>query len=251
MQTTIQNDTQVDIQESQQALKKHTARADCFALVQVLLQVPNSELCNGLAQSLILCDVRAICEELDIDSSSVNEVSTLFENLQATLKKSDDHVSVLRREYTRLFSHPKKAVVPFYESLFNDAERVLAGKRSTMARHFVNPIAMAAERSYKEAGLSTGADLSIPADCITTELEFMGYLHMQAAQALIEGNEDKLTHSNNQRHDFWEQHVVSWMPRFFERCMEEDQVGLYAAVGALGKLLLSSEVEGLAQEPLS
>lgn len=247
MQTTIQSTSSLDTQKKHQELKRHTASSDYYALLRLLLQAPNRELIGGLVQGLIFDDFKSICEELNIDRESTDEMRSLFASLHSSLDDSEETQSTLRREYTRLFSHPKKPLIPFFESTFIDAERVRSGKRSTQARLFVNPIAMAAERSYKEAGLSIGAHLNLPADCITTELEFMGYLHTQIAQALMDGDEAKVAHTNELMSDFWENHIATWIPRFSERCIEEDQTGLYSAVGAMSKLLFSYETERLAE----
>ncbi len=227
-----------------QAAIRHMASADFYDLIALLLEVPTPEGVALLARPELAEDFGAIASELGVSAERAAALTQRFAAMSESLSRHEDALGLLRREYTRLFSHPKKPVIQLYEGVFVDEELVRAGKPSTHAFLFVNPSAEEAERSYKEAGFARTHKSSVPADSVITELQFMGQLHLAAAKADIEYDAPAAAAAAARLEGFASQRIVRWVPRFFERCVEESRVELYALLGEAGGLLM--EVEGFA-----
>ena len=233
-------DISTTISSYEQALEHHTALSDYYALVRLLLQIPASDVVESVKEGLLADDYRVIAREAGLDSASIAEVLDQLTQVQQELTKAEHSVSFVRREYTRLFTHPQKPQIPLYEGVFLDLELERAGKASTQARLFVNPAAVDAEKLYRAGGLVCNSkDERIPADCITTELAFLEHLHKHVAAAALTDDQSAMTQTFSLIIDFHEHHVSKWIPRFFERCEEESGIEYYRAVGRMGRALTS------------
>lgn len=224
-------------------LKRHTACADYYALLQLFLQPPTPETVKSYGNEHISTDFKAIAEELKMDTSLASEIESGFLESHKELAKAENPLSFIRQEYTRLYSHPVAPLIPFYEGTFADSQRVASGKRSSEARLFVNPSAVDAERLYTEAGLTVSSHATIPADSVTTEIEFIGFLHTVIAKAIIDSDDEAASLANQQLEEFCSTHAARWMPHFFERCKEESIVSLYRNVGIMGQALVDLDIE--------
>ena len=221
---------------------RETALADGYRLLAMLLQFPTNDLVSGMSDGSIARDVEAIAREFGMSASAR---TALVECFSRTLTDPTTPRSVfddLRRERTRLFDHPDRPAICLYEGVFLVEERERAGRASTGTRLFVNPAALDAERCYRQAGLKRSSEINIPADCITTELEFLAHLHRTCAEALTDGDDRAEREARGHLEEFGRLHVAKWFPRFFERCGQESRHALYGAVGALGIALL--DVDG-------
>ena len=220
---------------------RETAIADLYALLALLLQYPTGETMEGLRNGTVKEDLRAIVDEAGFNENDCAAAFADLDELQHALESGSTDLACVRRERTRLFDHPDHPVVKFYEGVFIDDERIKAGLRSTGARLFVNPAALDAERCYRKAGVKRSSDINIPADCITTELEFMAHLHAMKAMALLENDGATSQDAQALMEEFVNLHVAKWFSRFFERCVEESPHALYRAVGTLGRALATVE----------
>ena len=237
MQTTI-GETNIP-----HGVEYHTAVSDCLSLLALLLQFPESELESGLSSGAIAKDVYSILKEAGFPESAAKEAGLLFDNTSVKFNSNPEAFREIRREYTRLFNHPDAPVIKLFEGVFLDDECKRKGKPSTGARLFVNPAALDAERCYRKAGLKKSSSINIPADCITTELEFLSHLHAERAKALAENDGNLLSSTESMIKEFTSIHVNKWIPRFFERCREESRHELYAAVGMLGTLIFEHKTD--------
>lgn len=220
-------------------MARATAEADLCLLLALLLQFPEEKTVAGLADGAVSRDVAAIAGELDADGASIDDVLAPLGRLEADLSSGATSIVEARREYTRLFNHPDGPAVPLFEGVFIDTERLREGEPSVRPRLFVNPAALDAERCYRQAGLKRASDINIPADCISTELEFLAHLHALEAQAMACGDKEKAARAVAWLEEFRRLHVSKWFRRFFERCAEESAYDLYRAVGALGAVGVS------------
>ncbi|MBR2834393.1 MAG: molecular chaperone TorD family protein [Coriobacteriales bacterium] len=219
-----------------------TALADWCSLVAYLLQPPTAEVIDQLQQASMGDDLRAIAFELRMTDEATDKLAGDFDELHRELASTPakEALGTIRREWTRVFVHPKAPIIWPYEGVFCDVERVHAGQKSTESRLFINPAATDAERRYKTAGY-VDADMEYPADFIVTELEFLAILHTQLAQALTTNDAQAAEQIKASFDSFWQEHIVNWMPRFFERCQEECHTTNYMLAGRLGEQLIAAE----------
>ena len=215
------------------------AAADHYTLLALLLQIPDPSTAEMLIDPRLVEDYRAILSELGGDDAEADALAERFGAMQRNLTEEESPLSVVRQEYTRAFAHPRRPPIKIYEALFVDDERAMAGKEISYARLFVSPAAMDAERQYARAGVRCdNSEKRISADCITTELQFMAHLHTLMAKSLIEEDLEKASCVEEWMDDFKEKHVRQWMPRFFERCVEETQHDFYRLTGEMGLTLM-------------
>ena len=156
---------------------RETALADYYAMLAVLSQFPTEDLYSGLIDGSLRQDFLSIAAELSLETKSLTEPLSELASLKEDLETGASSMMKLRREYSRLFNNPDHPVIYLYEGVFIDEELRRAGKPDTGARLFVNPAALDAERCYRQAGLKRSAKINIPADSVSTELEFMAYLY--------------------------------------------------------------------------
>lgn len=224
------------------SIVREAAIADGYRLLAMLLQFPTDEVVSGLSDGSIALDIEAIAEEAGMEVSTRTALVERFTRMTSDPVSSKELFDDIRRERTRLFDHPDHPVIRLYEGVFLDEERKRAGRASTGARLFINPAALDAERCYRQAGIKRSSDINIPADCITTELEFLAHLHRARAEALADGDERRACEARGQLEEFGRIHMAKWFLRFFERCEQESRHALYNAVGTLGTALL--DVDG-------
>lgn len=217
----------------------YIAAADHYALLALLMQIPEPGTIESLLDARLVDDYRAIASEMGEGSQASQDIAQRFSLMQQELAAGEDPLGVLRREYTRAFAHPRRPPIKLNEALFVDDERARLGKEISYARLYVSPAAMDAERQYARAGVRVdNSEKRISADSITTELQFMTHLNTLMAKALVEGDEERQAQVGEWISLFKEKHVATWMPRFFERCAEETQHDFYKLVGEMGMLLM-------------
>lgn len=218
---------------------RHTALSDAYSLLAYLFQPPTKETAAQLKATSIGDDVRQIALEIG-QENAFGAIAERFDAVHAELAASDDALGEIRREYTRVFTHPSYPVILLYEGVFTDVERVAQGLRSTDAVLFVNPTAADAERCYRAVGFETNT-YRVPADCITVELEFMSVVHREMARALLDNDARGAGLFGEALENFKQEHVSKWIPRFFERCEEECAHELYSAAGAFGVAVIVAD----------
>lgn len=129
-------------------------------------------------------------------------------------------ISLLRREYTRLFSAPTGPVVPLWETAFLELQGEFGPQLVRTAT------ADDARRFYRACGWDLARNEA--ADHMGIELEFAAY-----ALAGI-GRETQKADAEDGFAQFWDRHLSRWMVPFFERVAHEARQGFYGEVGRFG-----------------
>ena len=219
-----------------------TALADLCSLTAYLFSPPTAEMIDQLQAASMGDDLRAVAFELKIAHEATDALADDLDawHSELAVTPKEEALDNIRREWTRVFVHPKAPIIWPYEGVFCDVERVRAKQQSTESRLFINPAAMDAERRYKAAGY-VEADMKHPADFVVTELEFLAILHSQLARALANNDAAATEQAKTNLDGFWQEHIVNWMPRFFERCREECRTANYLLAGRLGEQLIAAE----------
>ncbi len=220
---------------------KHTAMADLCNILSFLLQVPTIESASAICTESMSHDFRAITSELGIDHD-VSSIERGLDDVHNRLSGTDDALNLLRREYTRLFNHPKHPLIQLYEGVFIDSELVSQGKESTHACLFINPAAVDAERYYARVGFVCSSGMRVPPDCITTQLQFLGILHSLIAVRAQSGEEESCRQVCSLLCEFWDDHPSNWFDSFFNKCSLLSNEPLYRLVGNMGHELVSLEI---------
>lgn len=240
-------------------IQAETASADLYNLLAIFLQPPTESLFVGLGNGTIRDDTKDIFDELGWCCSSTKTVLKLLSDFHDGILDDTYSFSHLRSEYTCLFSHPKKPKIALYEGAFLEAQKkdtthtqqrekaMLQGQREldfieTETMLFINKAALDAERCYKKRGLKRSKNLNIPADCMSTEMEFMSLLHLQKAAAFQDNNNQLLQELEDSLVEFRRIHLKKWMHAFYKSLNEESSSAVYRAVGLMGTLLAYAEL---------
>lgn len=206
--------------------------ADFFQLMSMFCFNPTTELAQGVLDGSVTEDVRAIFADVGIDP---HKAAT--ERLDGVCNENytDENLrSMLRQDYTALFTHPKEPLSSLYEMQFRD----LRDHREAPSTLFLNEAALHAEQCFRAAGLAlSDAKSREPGDHMGIELEFMAYLHTQLAAALSEGDAAAQERWEKAISDFLP-HLESWGCDFFAGCENSKQGVVYPWLGTAGRAFL-------------
>lgn len=215
-------------------MQRALSASDMYQILALSLRLPTEQLASGLLDGTLAEDVCAIMNELDFSEQDIEKTKSNFLIIQKSMSDIEVLLTEIRREYTRLFTHPKEPVVQIYETLF------LYNSEEDDARPslFISPSALDAERCYKKAGLTMSSEVGEPADHMATEMEFMMYLYMQKGKALQENNNEEITRREEEIKEFEEIHLKKWAKDFFDLCVSSTRNDAYRVLGELGKIYM-------------
>lgn len=223
----MQNTTQQEIQTA-------IAASDLYQLLAISLQLPTTEVTAGLLDGSWAEDILTISDELGLPAHIREDLRSAFAGIQHENKSQEELLSDLRKEYTRLFTHPQKSRIDIYESLFLYNPQESDAKPSL----FISPAALDAERCYKKAGVGRSKEVNEPGDHMATEMEFMMFLYLQKAKALQEGNEAEAKRRDEEIKEFYDIHLRKWAKEFFSRCSSLSEHAFFKTVGKIGGIFM-------------
>lgn len=220
-------------------VRRVTALADLFGIMAVMLDYKTlAQVCAGLNEGTLIDDVRTVFDELDLVDSRIEGISASLEALRADISSGRLSFAGLRPEYTRLFNHPDKPALPYYEGAFINRRSSEQGRdEPDHDLLFINQAACDADRQYKRAGVRRSLDENIPGDCMTTELAFMQYLLGLRVQAALGCGGHTEREIDSWLHEFVYLHLRVWMSDFFERLSKVSGQRYFQTVGSLGMVL--------------
>jgi putative dimethyl sulfoxide reductase chaperone len=141
-------------------------------------------------------------------------------------------VSALATEYAALFLNVGKIPVYPFESVYTSAERLLMQQ----ARDDVL-------KEYRKAGLAQTQDFREPEDHIALELDFMSNLGSRTLASLQAQETMAAIESLRWQKDFFEKHLMVWVPKFCQDVGRAAQSDFYRGVALLTNEFLESERE--------
>ncbi len=201
------------------------ANAVAYELMAITFRYPESTLVEALVSGEYLESLKEVSEVLGIELSQGElDALTQYHGLDTT-----ETLHKLRIEATRLFvGSPNPAISPFegiWRAKDDGVEPLL----------FVNPHSMAVERLYRSCGLGQSEGKNEPLDHVATELEFLQYISMLAAEMIepeagvsVPEGGWAAVHDN-----FLEEHFKVWVPRFADKVAEESCEPFYKTMGAI------------------
>jgi TorA maturation chaperone TorD len=216
-------------------LQQSIAASDMYKLLSMFFRFPTEEMAIGILDGSLSDDVLAIFEELGIWDNRTELIKTKLGTLQVGLSEKDAYITQMRREYTRLFSHPSEPVINLYETLFLFEPEEKGQDKPVL---FISPAALDAERCYRKAGFVRSNTVNEPSDHLSIEFEFMAYLYLNKARALHENNGDQPAQLNIQIREFSEIHLRKWALNFFDRCVSSSTSPIYETFGRIGNIFL-------------
>lgn len=224
-----------EVNTQEQETQRSIAASDMYQLLALFLHLPTEEMAIGLLNGSLAEDVLAIFKELDFSIQEIEKIGTKLINLKNNVFVKEELLTEMRREYTRLFSHPKKPAVDIYETLFLYQQEDGNEERPPL---FISPAALDAERCYKKAGLRMSKKVNEPGDHMATEMEFMMYLYSQKAKALKEDNQEDITKREGEIKEFTEIHLKKWAKEFFDLCISSSQSDIYRTFSEIGSMVM-------------
>ena len=114
----------------------------------------------------------------------------------------------INQEYNRLFTNPRRELIPIYESLL-----VHKGEKTSM---FINATCMHAEQTYRHTGFAFEEKNKVPGDHVAIELRYLAYLFASYLNAVQAANETSCKAVEAAVEDFCSQHVQRWLGAFID-----------------------------------
>lgn len=136
----------------------------------------------------------------------------------------------LRKDFTRLFTHPKKPLVRSFESAFDPMTQT--GESPLIA---VNKTARKLDELYARCGFCTSRKATLAGDHIAVELSFFAALIEKTVTANGQEQERLL----DELQAFVENHMLAWWGAFFGQVAQHANTPSYAFIGKLGALVFS------------
>lgn len=217
-------------------IQRALAASDMYQLLSRSLHLPTEEIAMGLLDGSLAEDVLTILAELNLSAAEIGKIRTKFRAAISEGITQEELHAEMRREYTRLFTHPQKPAVDIYESAFR---YTLEGGKEKKPALFISPAALDAERCYKKAGLVMAKEVNEPGDHMATEMEFMMFLCLQKAKALQENNQEELAKREGEIQEFQRIHLQKWAKDFFNRCTSSSRSEVYRTLGEIGSIFMT------------
>ena len=214
------------------------AEADFASILCAFLRLPSPQLVQAIEDGSIVGGLRQLMEYLPLGDDARNDAVRALDAYASESQAPD--LDELRRDYTRLFSHPKHPLVRQCEAAF------LTKEGDELPLLAVNATARDADRLYRRSGYSRAQDTAIPADHILAELAFFEHMLGAAADA-TDARDERDADTADARDaeaqgqilerlgEFYLAHGATWWPRFFEQVEAGALSAQYRLVGALGK----------------
>lgn len=215
-------------------IEKAFATSDLYQLLSMALHLPTEEWIAGWQDGRLAEDVQNIFDELEFPAEDITLLKAELDGLKSNVAIKDLHTA-MKREYTRLFTHPKKPAIDIYESLFLYQPEEGNDDRPSL---FISPAGLDAERCYKKAGLAMDKKVNEPGDHMATEMEFMMFLYLQKAKALQENNQEEVARREAEIEEFKEAHLKKWAKAFFQNCVDLSKREEYQVLGKIGTLYM-------------
>lgn len=217
------------------------ATSDFYQLLSCSLQYPSEELAEALLEGSFKEDSLAILHDISCNENDILAAGALFKRLEEETENKQCLFEDMRKEYTRLFNHPKEPSIFIYESFFHHN---LTQDHENPPMFFLSPTALDVERCYSDSGVQLKNQSGEPPDYMPTELEFMMYLYGNKGRALLDGGYKKAENIEQHIEQFEKQHLCKWGYAFFDRLYKESEIVPYKAIALVGKIGLNKVLEG-------
>ncbi|MBR6527167.1 MAG: molecular chaperone TorD family protein [Lachnospiraceae bacterium] len=183
--------------------------SDLLLLTSIGLTNPDRELAAGLTDGGYIQDMKACLDGLYSDLKSLSmsrDLEDILTVCTATSMEEDPEALYTRinREYNRLFTNPRRELVPIYESILVHPDE----KKATM---FINATCMHAEQTYRHNNFTFEEKNKIPGDHVAIELRYLAYLFASYLNAVHADNNTSCEAVEAAVADFCGAHVVRWL----------------------------------------
>lgn len=143
--------------------------------------------------------------------------------------------SLWQEDYLRVFGLGISKECPPYEAEYGQAHIFQQSQAMADVAGF-----------YRAFGLDLSPSFKDRVDHISVELEFMHFLCLKEAHALVKGHaEDKLELCRNAQRKFLDDHLGEWVPTFARRLKEKAGAGIYGSWGELTEGFITADMQRL------
>lgn len=160
-------------------------------------------------------EIRSFLSGLGENESLKPAVTKVVDALNRLLDRDDAQLE-LAADFCDLFLKSDKDSALPYASMYIGKSGLLDDKP---AREI--------EALMQTRGITVDKNLNEPADHIAIELDFLGNLIILSNKL---DNESELNSALEEQEHFIQQHLLSWVPQFSEKCQKLDKFGFYAAI---------------------
>ncbi len=215
---------------NQQATAQATARSDVYEFLALGFAAP----VEGRLQRL---KAQLPALEAGLARLGHSDGATRTRRVGDLLAASD--ATALERSYARCFGHAVSKECPPYEAEYGQAHIFQKAHALADVAGF-----------YRAFGLELAADFNDRPDHVSAELEFMHFLCLKEAYALVHVHSpERLTMCRQAQGKFLDEHLGRWTPAFSRRLSERAPDGVHAVLGELLAVFVAADMEALRVEP--
>ena len=168
---------------------------------------------------LELSMLRDLVDQWPLDAAPDSDAG--LDAWRASAEAGEDAAQI-RADHDRLYGVAARAVVPPYESVQREQERLTFGEATHRVRD-----------AYARLGLQAPELNREPDDHIGLELAFVGELAAAGLEAIEAGDAAALASATGGARRFVDEHLLAWGPGFARLVAEGADTDLYRAVGHL------------------
>lgn len=213
--------------EAQQGTDGAFACVDAARLLHSFFLLPTPQLAKAVRDGSLVGSLQQVAAYLPMSPTDREACAALC--VQAAAPASEPSLEELRQDFTRLFAHPKQALVEPFESAFRSAAQGV-DERPLIA---VNRTALELDQLYARCGLRTPREATHAGDHIAVELAFFA----SALEQIAVGDADQNNRLVPELQAFMNDHADRWWKAFFGQVAQHAQTPTYAFVGRYGELV--------------
>jgi TorA maturation chaperone TorD len=182
-------------------------------LGKILLQIPEKSWLQPLLDDGIFAEAPFAEQQADV-IQGLRLLNRWSQDFQGDI--SQESLTDLKADYTRLFTGHTKIPVAPWESVFFTEERLVFQAQTQDVREW-----------YRRFGLEVDNQFMEPEDHIGLELTFIGHLAKLGLEALILNNDAELEQVLAAQRDFAARHLFLWAPLWCKLMGEYAQTDFY------------------------
>ncbi|MEW6717356.1 MAG: molecular chaperone TorD family protein [Chloroflexota bacterium] len=179
-------------------------------------------------------------DEMFVESPFTGEQADVIAGLKLLEKTAeeyqrgtDDIITDLKVDYTRLFDHTERIPVAPWESVYLSKDHLLFQQQVLEVRSWFNSYGLEIINLHKE-----------PEDHVGLELAFLAHLANLGLSAMGEGNESRLEELLDAQRRFLSEHPLKWVPNWCDLMVRYAHTDFYRGVALIlrGSLMEIAEI---------
>lgn len=211
--------------------------SNVYQLLSRFMFTPTADVAKALLDGAVMDDAILSLEGLGFDDTEIeNLVSGLNPEVYGDVSQKE-FFSLVRRDYTHLFSNPSFSTVLTRESAYREKAMGISAKMETGMSAYLDT-----RKRYETIRFSPVQGKGEYADHMGLELQYMQAIREEQGIALRENDEKEYSIASRLAGEFLDLHLKIWGIHFFNKVLDDAQEDVYRSIGKLGIAFLKKEL---------